>query len=131
MKKQHINKIGLICIRNKKLLVVYKPSIDLYITPGGKIEPNETDHKCITREINEELGCNVKNLTYYGTFNGISNDNINLNLKCYFGELKGKIALNNEISAFIWIDSKNKNYPIAPLLKNQIIPKLIARGLIK
>lgn len=131
IKKQNINKIGLICIRNKKLLIVYKSAIDQYIIPGGKIEPKETDYECIKREINEELCCKVENLIYFDIFNRITHDNSNLNLKCYFGILKGKIIPNNEITAFVWIDSNNKNYSLAPLLKDQIIPKLIRKGLIK
>lgn len=135
MKKQQINKIGLLYISNKKLLVVHKPSIGLYITPGGKIELNESGHKCITREIHEELGCSVRNLVYFETFKGFNESNEPLRLKCYLGKLKGKIILNpnDSINDYIWVDKnwKQTNIKLAPILEYQIIPKLIRKGLIK
>jgi len=129
MNKQKISKIGLLCIRNKKLLVVYKPKIGLYITPGGKIDPKETYKECIKREIYEELGCDARNLTYFRTFKGLNEKSNILYLKCYFGYLQGKITPKNEINNYIWIGRNYTNIPLGPILKNKIIPSLIRRGL--
>ena len=131
MNKQKISKIGLLCIQNKKLLVVFKPKIGLYITPGGKIEPQETDMECLEREVQEEISCSVENLVYFGTFNGTTPEGY-LHQKCYFGNLVGKIALNpsDTINGYSWIDRNSAgNIPLGPMLKDQIIPELMKRGL--
>jgi len=116
-------------------LVVYKPKIGIYITPGGKVEINESDIDCLNREINEELGCSVSNLTYFGTFKGkILEFSKLLIQKCYLGNLKGQIRINpnDTINGFIWIDCnyKNKNITLGPMLESLIIPKLIKKGLL-
>ena|SRR3989338_10979872 len=131
MNKQKISKIGLLCIQDKKLLVVFKPKIGLYITPGGKIEPQETDTGCLKREVQEEIGCSIRDLVYFGVFNGTTPDGF-LHQKCYFGNLEGKITLNpsDTINGYSWIDRNSAgNIPLGPMLKDQIIPELMKRGL--
>src|SRR3989338_5265350 len=131
MNKQKISKIGLLCIQEKKLLVVFKQKIGLYIPPGGKIEPQETDTECLEREVQEEICCSVGNLVYFGTFNGTTPEGY-LHQKCYFGNLVGKIALNpsDTINGYSWIDRNSAgNMPLGPMLKEQIIPALIKKGL--
>jgi len=128
METQQIQKIGLLCIENGKLLVVYKKNIGVYITPGGKIEPSETDEDCLEREIREEIGCCIKNIEHFGTFRTDS-----LQQKCYFGKLEGNITLNPEdtITGYRWIDRNydRQSIPLGPMLKDQIIPELMKRGL--
>ena len=135
MKTNNItNKIGLLCIKDKKLLIVHKSTIGLYITPGGKIEANETDKECLSREIEEELGCGIKNLTRFHTFKRINAQGITLKQKCYLGQLKGKITLNSNdnIDDYLWIDRsyRKMHIKLGPMLKYQIIPKLIKGGLL-
>jgi 8-oxo-dGTP pyrophosphatase MutT (NUDIX family) len=122
-----INNVGLLCIENRKLLVVYKGRIGQYITPGGKIEPLETDEQCLDREIKEEIGCKVNNIEYFDTFR-----NNSLVQKCYLGNLDGSIRINpnDTIDGYCWIGFDYQNTPLAPMLKNQIIPALIKRGLL-
>ncbi|MEK6860107.1 MAG: NUDIX domain-containing protein [Nanoarchaeota archaeon] len=134
MKNNYIKKIGLLYIKNKKLLVVYKPKIGVYITPGGKCELNEADFECLKREIQEELGCSVNNLSYFGTFKGETMESSKtLKQKCYFGKLTGiiKINPNDTINSYTWINRnyQNKNVKLGKMLESQIIPKLIKGGL--
>ena len=131
MNKKNISKIGLFCIQNKRLLVVFKPNIGLYITPGGKIEPYETETECLEREIKEELGCSICNLVYFGIFNGTTPEGDFLHQKCYLGDLEGKITLNPDdtINGYSWVDRYSiYNIPLGPMLKEQIIPTLIEQG---
>ncbi len=127
MNKQIINKIGILCIKNKELLVVYKPKIKQYITLGGSLEEGETNFECMTREAMEEISCTVKNFTYFNTFK-----RNNITIHCYFANLKGKINPQNEIKKVKWINrhSINSKLPLAHLLKNQIIPELIRRKIL-
>ena len=45
-----------IIIKNNKILLLKKLSKDYYETPGGKKEENETQEKCLVRELREEIG---------------------------------------------------------------------------
>ena len=126
-----IIKVALICLTEKRLLVVHKKTIDMYISPGGKIERGESDLKCLEREIQEELGCGVFNINYLHTFKGKSVDEEDeVELRCYTGDLIGDIKLNpkDNIDGFLWIDKNyDKNIKLASLLKYQIIPYLVSR----
>ena len=129
MKEQKIHKAGLLCLEEGKLLIVYKEKLGAYITLGGKLKPPETDEECLQREVLEEIGCKVNDLSYFNRF--ISDA---LEQRCYFGKLGGIITLNQDdsITGYCWID---KNYralgiALAPMLEYQIIPKLIAMGLL-
>lgn len=134
MKNQNINKIGLLCILDKKLLIVHKKKLDQYITLGGKIESGETDEECLEREVKEEIGCKIKEVTYFATFKRISPDGTSLNQKCYLGQLEGipTINSNDSIDGYTWIDRnwKEQNLKLAPMLEYQIIPKLISLDLL-
>ncbi len=127
MKTEIIKKIGLLCLQDNKLLVVFKPKIGLYITPGGKLESGETDAQCLHREILEELGCSIRDIQFFETFQTDV-----LEQRCYLGNLEGKIPLNihDSITSYCWIDRNYKELGItlAPMLEHNIIPSLIHRG---
>ena len=134
MKNKKIMKIGLLCIKNKRLLVVHKKTINLYITPGGKIEHNETNEECLQRETREEIGCDVKDLKFFKGFKAIQPDGSVLSQECYFGQLTGDISLNlsDNIDGFLWIERNynERKVKLAPMLEYQIIPELIKEGLL-
>ncbi len=125
---QSIDKVAALCIQDQKLLVVYKPSIGMYITPGGKIEQGETDIQCLQREMQEELGCRIKNPIYLATFSGKNPDGSPLRLTCYLCTLIGTPTINpnDSVSEYQWLDlTANKHtLPLAPLLQSKIIPAL-------
>lgn len=124
-----IKKAALICIKDKKLLVVHKKTIDLYISPGGKNEGGESDLNCLEREIQEELGSRVSDICYLTTFKGkMQEDKNEIELNCYTGELTAEIKLNplDNIDGFLWIDKNyDQNLKLANILKQQIIPYLV------
>lgn len=128
----NIKKSALICLKDKKMLIVHKKTIDMYISPGGKNEVGEMDYDCLKREVKEELGCSVSNVNPLKTFNGDSVEGQKLELRCYTGDLIGNIKLNpdDNIDGFLWIDKNyDKNLKLASLLKHEIIPYLIDTGL--
>ena len=128
-----VTKVALICLKDKKLLIVHKKIIDMYISPGGKIKDKESDYNCLKREINEELDCDIQNIRYWDTFHDkIYETNEPLELRCYLGNLNGKIKLNpkDNIDGYLWINRNyDKNINLANLLKHKIIPNLMDKEL--
>jgi 8-oxo-dGTP diphosphatase len=62
MKRPTIVVCAIITIDNKILVVQRNRTMTLPLKwefPGGKIEPNETEEECITREIKEELNIEI------------------------------------------------------------------------
>ena len=128
-----VTKVALICLKDKKLLIVHKKIIDMYISPGGKIKDKESDYNCLKREINEELNCNIQNIKYWDIFKDkIYETNEPLELICYFWDLYGKIKLNpnDNIDGYLWINRNyDKSLKLANLLKHKIIPNLMDKEL--
>lgn len=62
--KKRINVVGAVVVKNGKVLCAQRgPNGSLpnqWEFPGGKIEPGETAHAALVREITEELECRVE-----------------------------------------------------------------------
>jgi 8-oxo-dGTP diphosphatase len=48
-----------IIVQGRQLLMIYSPKNGDYKFPGGGIDPGETDHEALTREIREEAGAQI------------------------------------------------------------------------
>lgn len=104
-----------------------------YIALGGKIEPGETELDCLHREVQEEIGCRVKNAKHFATFEGPNHDHTKtLRMTCYLCDLEGEPRVNPEdsIDHFTWISKDYKDKDIAHMLRASILPELIKRGLL-
>jgi 8-oxo-dGTP pyrophosphatase MutT (NUDIX family) len=55
---------------DKRILLVRHHNNDLWVAPGGMIEPNETPENAAIREMKEETNCNIKLTTTIGTYGG-------------------------------------------------------------
>ncbi len=116
------------------MLIVHKKGVG-YISLGGKIEPGESDLECLKREVREEVGCDIKNPAYFDTFEGPNHDGTQtMKMTCYFCELEGDLKINpaDKIDGYLWIsrDYKNIENQIAHMLRMQILPTLIKKGLL-
>lgn len=67
--KEHIEVVAGILWRGGKLLAVQRPPGKVYAGwwefPGGKIEPDEIPEDALKRELEEELGVTVQEISYY------------------------------------------------------------------
>jgi ADP-ribose pyrophosphatase YjhB (NUDIX family) len=60
--------VGLIIIKNKRILLAYSNNKKCFYLPGGKVEGQENNFQALFREIREELNCFLnKNLIEYYT----------------------------------------------------------------
>ena len=65
---------------------------EFYALPGGHLENNETNEECVIREIKEELGIDVKILSYLGTVK--RNEHLDYIYNCEW--ISGNLVLGGE-----------------------------------
>lgn len=121
--------IGAAIIKDKKILLVKKGQV--WILPGGKPNPGESDLECLLREIKEELsGTEAENPRYYKRFEGITPHKKDvLEVFVYFADVKGEIGRpSSEIGDRAWLDDK-KVYNL-PDITVRIIDSLVKDGYI-
>ncbi|HLC95741.1 MAG TPA: NUDIX domain-containing protein [Candidatus Nanoarchaeia archaeon] len=126
-----IYKIGLLAIQDKKFLINKKKSAPLFLMPGGKPLPNESDIDCIKREIKEEHGCKVDEISCIGYFEdkAVGTDTT-VRIKLYSGKLVGDVQALSEIVEFRWFGQKDDTSILSPAIKNKILPYLIQNKVI-
>jgi 8-oxo-dGTP pyrophosphatase MutT (NUDIX family) len=54
----------------KKVLLARHHNNNVWVAPGGAIEPDEAPEDCAVREMMEETGCTVKLIRTFGTYAG-------------------------------------------------------------
>ncbi len=59
-------------IKDGKVLLTYEKNKDVYMSPGGGVEPGETLEACCMRELREEAGYTVKPIKPFITVNEYS-----------------------------------------------------------
>jgi 8-oxo-dGTP pyrophosphatase MutT (NUDIX family) len=129
-----IHKSGMLILREGRILLCQKrkkPDEPL-ILPGGKLEPGETEIECLARELQEELGAvAARSLWKVGTYEDFTADGRRpVRIELYGGDLSGEPQAQAEIGALIWFGKDDDRARISPILRNRIVPDLIARGIL-
>lgn len=125
-------RIVAIIINNGRLLMLKGRGYDELWTPGGKIEPGETDENCLRRELTEEIGVKITGLNFFKEYSGKSlyHPNRITRQKVYVVSISGSIKTGAEIEDFIWLtkeDFKKRKFLMIPITEKKIIPDLIKR----
>ena len=118
-------------IDEDRLLVVRKRGTTTFILPGGKHEGQEGDIEALKRELQEELGCTVTRARFEGAFTDAAADldDTIVTVRLYAGKLRGKPQPASEIEELAWVSlSAPGDLPLAPSLKNKILPHLRQRS---
>ena len=136
------NKIGLLVLNNDqtKFLVCgpgsqYKEKrVTQYLMPGGQLEEN-SDIECLKREIKEELDCevDVNSLEFIDEYQDMAaTPGRDVMIRLYQGQLIGEPMPSSEIGALHWIGKEDAVNPkVSPIIRNKIIPDLVAKNIIK
>lgn len=129
-----ILRIAGIIIKDNKILLVKGKKYEIFWTPGGKAEEDETNEECLKRELKEELQVDIEEAIYFKEYFGKSFFNPDKNLKqiVYIIKINGEPKPNNEIADYIWFskdDFKNKKYEIMPSHEGVIFIDLIKEGI--
>ncbi len=125
-------RIVAIIIKKGRLLLLKGIGYEELWTPGGKIEPGETDENCLRRELAEEIGIKITGLNFFKKYSEKSfyNPNQIIKEKVYITSISGNIKIGAEIEDFVWLskeDFEKRIFPMIPITEKKIIPDLIKK----
>lgn len=114
MKKEFIDKLALIEVKNRRALFVRSKGLDTWYLPGGTREEGEDDAQTLTREIKEELSVDIIQTTikHFGTFQAPAHgksEGTMVRIVCYTAEFEGELKAETEIEEFAWLSSDDKD----------------------
>lgn len=103
-----IDKIVLLHIKNRKVLMARSVGKDKFYMPGGKREEGETDLQTLVRESKEEMDINVlvETVKYWNTFVAQAHgkpEGIMVKAICYTAEFDGIPKASNEIEELAYL----------------------------
>ena len=129
--------VALLTIRDGKMLLCRKKhTTSLLIWPGGGREQGESSLDCLTRELREELGnVSISTPELVGVYTDraagpeTSRPKI-VRIELYRAELIGQPEARAEIAELVWFGERDDRAQLAPSIVNQIVPDLLARGIL-
>jgi 8-oxo-dGTP diphosphatase len=125
-----IRKAAGLLLANRRLLVVRARATDVFVPPGGKLEPGESAESALIRELDEELGIAVRPdaLTPFGRFRGeaASSAGRALEMEVFsVGSWTGALVPAAEIEEIRWLESAvAPGLRLGSVLEREILPRL-------
>lgn len=119
---------ALIARRNGDVLLVRKNGTEVFMQPGGKIEPGETPEAALIRELYEEIGLSVEQdaLQPIGEFQAIAANEPHHHVHADLFLITiddPKISVGGEIDEITWVTpAAPGSLPMAPLTADHILP---------
>ncbi len=110
--KTYIDKVGLVDIRDRKVMMALSRGKEKWFNPGGKVEQGETREQALVREIREELSVEIDPATiqHYGDFEAQAfgkPEGTFVRMHCYTASYTGEPKPSSElekIEYFSYID---------------------------
>lgn len=111
-----------------RLLTVRKAGTRAFMLPGGKREPGEDDLAALRRELAEELGVRLAAAKPFGVFEAAAANEPGARVRshAYRAEVEGEAAMASEIAELCWLEPASPQVALAPLLADEILPRLLA-----
>ncbi|MBI2075823.1 MAG: NUDIX domain-containing protein [Candidatus Aenigmarchaeota archaeon] len=129
-----IDKVGALILVDRKILLARPKNKNAFLIPGGKREGDESDEQTLRREIMEELGTEIITMKHYGTFQDEAVFGGMVKIAAYLCGVKGRMKPQSEIEEIRFFGKdelqKSSGEYIGSVMKNHILPKLIADGLL-
>ena len=124
--------VSAVVVKNSQgeVLCVRKKGTALFQFPGGKLEVAESSLDAVIREVNEELGISLDAalLVPMGTYRAVAANEAGSDVVAdlfYYSDSVEPVAAA-EIAECAWVNPSVSNVKLAPLLKNEVFPELIA-----
>ena len=109
---------GLVTNDEGKILLVNSPWRG-WEYPGGLIEPCETFHDALRREIREEAGVEVEVLSFVGICKNVEKNIVNIDFTCRY--VSGELTPSEESTEVIWATPEEAMEMITfPLTKKRL-----------
>ncbi|MFT6857215.1 MAG: 8-oxo-dGTP diphosphatase [Cyclobacteriaceae bacterium] len=104
-----IDKLALISISDKKVLMTRSKGKPLFYLPGGKREMKETDFQALKREVSEELKVDLidTSIKYMNTFKTQADGKpvgVLVKMTCYTANYIDEPIASSEIEEIQWMD---------------------------
>ncbi|GCE90045.1 phosphohydrolase [Komagataeibacter diospyri] len=120
-------------IVRERLLVVRKRGTTAFMLPGGKPDAGERPEQALTREIREELGCDLTpGMELAGDFTDVAANEPGfiVQARIWTGQLHGTPDAGAEIAELRWIGAGDMaDLDLAPLLRGRTMAVLVQTGL--
>jgi len=114
-----------------RILLVRKRGTTAFMQPGGKLEPGEAPDVALARELFEELGLVVDPATFdhWGRFSADAANEPNHTVDCdiYALTIAQPPIVAAEIEELRWVSFDDTELEIAPLAREQVLPRLLGR----
>ncbi|MEM6461322.1 MAG: NUDIX domain-containing protein [Pseudomonadota bacterium] len=110
-----------------RTLLVRKSGTDVFMQAGGKIEVNETARDALVREVSEELGADIVNAEYTGTYAApaANEPDHRVIAEVFICVLDAQPVPAAEIAEMIWFDPEHspdlKIAPLSRLLMKEVV----------
>lgn len=131
-----IYKAAGIIIVDRKLLFTRAQGMEVFIDPGGQIEPGETPKQALVRELKEELTIDVSesDLEFFGeyTAEAANHKGRTVHMKAFIVKhWKGQIAKSAEIEELRWLSSDiPSDINVGSIFGGIVLPKLVKLGFV-
>ena len=133
----HIEVVALAYLVDGKLLLVRGSGKDGFYLPGGKPEPGESDRQTLSREIREELACEVdlSSLEYFTTTMAqafAKPDGVMVHVKTFLGRVVGTPRPTSEVVEIRFFGAAEyMGMPSRAPAAEILLQKLLAEGRVR
>lgn len=130
-----IHKAGGVIIDDRHFLVTRAKGKDIFVAPGGKLEPGETATRALVRELKEEVQIYVSegDLEPIGTFTAkaAGNESKIVQMEVFLVKnYNGQPIPTSEVEEVAWVNSQTSSVAIGSIFEHDVMPLLVQRGLI-
>lgn len=133
-KKTDIHKAGGILIRDRQFLVTRSFGKDVFVAPGGKLDPGESSEQALVRELDEEVGIAIREdqLEVFGTFyaQAAGKEDLSIRMDVFYVDTDADPVPSSEIEEIRWINTQTTGLQLGSIFEHDVMPVLKQRDLI-